>query len=117
MKSKLNLVVIEGLIMSGRDSNPNSNTPNVGGSGGVDCSQLSFNTYVSSPKAAALSQVTHGAILKIEIYRQSNTETVAVYLQGTIVGGIVDNASKLLRCLNAGFTFQATVTSKNGAQI
>lgn len=109
--------IIKGLIMSGRDSAPNSSMPSGGGSGGVDCTQLSFSTYISSPKPVVLSQVNQGTILRIEVYRQSSTETVAVYLQDTLVGGIVDNASKLLRCLNAGFTFQATVVSKNGAQI
>lgn len=103
--------------MSGRDSTPNTLAPTGGTSGGVDCSQLSFNTYISSPKPAAIPQITQGTILQIDIFRQGSTETVAVFLAGTPVGGIVDHAAKLLRCLNNGFSFIANVTSKNGAQI
>ena len=71
--------------MSGRDGTPNSHTPTGGTSGGVDCSQLSFDTYISSPKSAAIHQITTSTILQIDVYRQGNTETVAVFIAASLI--------------------------------
>lgn len=102
--------------MSGRDSTPDTRTP-TGGTGGVDCSQLRFNTYISSPKPTVLPQLNPGTILHVDVYKLGATETVAVFLNGTLAGGIVDQSARLFQCITSGFMFKATVVSKNGAQI
>lgn len=102
--------------MSGRDSTPDSNTP-TGGTGGVDCSQLRFNTFISSPKPAVLPQLNPGIVLNVDAYKLGATETVAVFWNGTLAGGIVDHSARLFQCITNGFMFKATVVSKNGAQV
>lgn len=102
--------------MSGRDSG-SSTSGNAGGAGGADCSQIRFDTFISSPLPSAIKQLQPGITLQIDVFRQNNIETVAVYLNGTAVGGIVDHSSRLLRCIKNGFSYEAFVLSKNGAQI
>lgn len=103
--------------MSGRDTG--SSTPgNAGGAaGGADCSQLRFDTFISSPLPSAINKLMPGVALPIDVFRQNSIETVAVYLNGTAVGGIVDHSSRLLKCITNGFSYEAIVLSKNGAQI
>lgn len=99
-----------------------SNGSRFGGGGAVRteiaCERLSFDTQLSSPKPAVVAQLKVDDVLAVEIDQQGPAQVVVIKLGNQIAGGITSpKMVRLLECLQAGSTYQATVTSISGGQV
>lgn len=78
-----------------------------------DCSKVSIYTNLNSPNPAVLNQLSVGTILAIEMEPQ--TGAVAAYYNNQIAGTITHSSLiQLIKCLEEGYSYKATVTSLNG---
>ncbi|MEX2411901.1 MAG: hypothetical protein WD607_11150 [Candidatus Paceibacterota bacterium] len=83
-------------------SDPDTDSP--------DCSEISFQTNLSSPDPDVLEEVTSGDILSISLASKSGP-LVAVHEKGT-VGSISHYLFKdIIDCIEAEHTFEAKVLS------
>lgn len=84
-----------------------SNDPDTGS---PDCSNISFQTNLSSPDPDVVEELSNGDILKISLSTKSGP-LIAVHDSG-IVGSISHYLFKDLKdCIEAGHTFEAKVLS------
>lgn len=78
--------------------------------GSPDCSEISFQTNLSSPDPDILEEVSNGDILSVSLTSDSGP-LVAVHEKGT-VGSISHYLFKDIKdCIEAGHTFEAKVLS------
>ncbi len=82
------------------------------------CSELEFETHLSSPQADAIEGVHPGELLPVAIDTRDGVRKVAVYREGDIAGTITaDRLPALLRCLQQGQAFVAEVIRVDGGAI
>lgn len=84
------------------------------GGGQTDCN-LEFETTLSSPNPAVVTRLFPGAVLAVEAL--DNPPRV-VAIDGTdIAGGIANQAAELVRCIQQGNRYGATVQTVNGGAV
>lgn len=81
------------------------------GSGGVDCSQLIFETVVGSPDPAVLADLVVGDVCDIVLVQNPTHIIVMTPVAGQVLGAIVNRWEELLGCLEKGVRFVAEVQS------
>lgn len=104
--------------MSG--NGPDIGTPNPPPNNGSDpCEQLSFDAHLASMNAAVVSTLNTGDVLPLQIQTQSSGLRAIVALSpgGQVAGSIAVRVSDLLRCIQQGHTYSATVLSANGGAV
>lgn len=92
---------------------------NAGAIGGriSNCGTLSFETHIHSPIPAELAKLKIGDVLDIAVSRIASTVTLQLLNQGSVVGGLIDRAPAIKRCIEKGFNYTATVRAINGAAV
>lgn len=84
----------------------------------IACERLSFDTQLSSPKPAVVALLKVDDVLAVDIDQQGPIQVVVIKHGNQIAGGITSpKMVRLLECLRAGSTYQATVTSISGGQV
>jgi hypothetical protein len=81
------------------------------GLGGVDCSQLIFETAVGSPDPAVLAQSAVGDVCDIVLMRNPTRIIVMTPVAGEVLGALVNRWEELLGCLEKGVQFVAEIKS------
>jgi hypothetical protein len=87
---------------------------------GTNCQRLSFRTAVASPQPQAVAAITVGEELDVVLRPGGGGVPPAVEVRrrnGTVVGGLIDRVTELLRCLQQGFSFIAEVLSVSGGAV
>lgn len=81
--------------------------------GGDSCEQLGFDTYLASPNPEVVSTLTVGDGLPLQIQPLSGglSAIAALSSGGQIAGSVATRVSELLRCIQAGHTYSATILS------
>lgn len=102
--------------MSGRDSSGPIHGGG-GSSGGTNCGDLAFRTFISSPRPSQVSQLNVGDVLDIDLLTQAGLNMVVVLNNGHPVGGIVHNQERIKDCLLKGFQFFARVDEISGGKV
>lgn len=104
--------------MSGNPSAPPPSRPGGGGGpDGTDCN-LDFRTQLASPVAAVIGALAVDEVLPIDLEDSGGVRVVvARTAAGSIAGSIVDNVGQLLRCIQKGNTYEATVQSVSGGAV
>lgn len=104
--------------MSGNPSAPPPIRP--GGGGGpdsVNC-DLRFRTQLASPVAAVVAGLVAGGDLVIDLEDSGGVQViVAKTTAGAIAGSIVDNVGQLIRCIQQGNTYAATIDAVAGGAV
>ena len=99
--------------MSGGGSGSSSYIPQREEGKKTKCNSLSFLTNLSSPVPAIINNLRTGAVLQIELDPRSGV--IGAYYHGRIAGTLTsDRIAELLRCMNDGYSYIATVQSING---
>lgn len=96
-----------------------------GGGGGawdmdydVSCSRLRFRTQIATPQAGAVQTLREGHVLGVGIMNIDGAQAVAVFKDGTLMGGLAGGlVTKLRECLLGGTFFKATVVTANGGHV
>jgi hypothetical protein len=92
--------------------------PSGSGDSGVDCRELRFETTVSSPQPAAVANLQADEVLTIGIEQQATNRMVAVRdSNGDLVGSLTDHLRELIRCIQEGVDYEATVLSIQGGAV
>lgn len=81
------------------------------GSGGTDCSQLAFETTVSSPDPAVLATLTVGDVCNVDLLQNPPRIAITARPNGEVLGGIGNRWEELMGCLSQGVQFVAEVRS------
>src|SRR5438094_9557184 len=98
--------------MSGHGGGPITHVPPV-----VPCDELEFDAYLQSPVAVQVAQLATRQVLEVELVRIADRPAVEARRNGQRVGYIVERLAQLIRCLQAGSSFRATVTSIRGGAV
>lgn len=101
--------------MSGSSSG-GSYSPTQGGDGGPDCLSLVLEVVLGSPVPAVVTTLVVGTELDVVLFEGPPRVIAAVTPGGATAGGI-DPFGRLLRCLQDGYEFSATVTSITGGAV
>lgn len=100
--------------------NPSSPPPRDGGGGGPranDC-DLKFRTTLASPVAAVVARLSAGDMLDLRLDDSSGTRVVvATTAAGHNAGSIVDHIRRLIRCIQEGNSYNATVRTVTGGAV
>ena len=103
--------------MSGSPSAPPPIRPGGGGPDGPNC-DLRFRTQLASPVAAVVGGLVAGGDLVIELEDAGGVQViVAKTTAGAIAGSIVDNVGQLIRCIQRGNTYGATIDAVVGGAV
>ncbi len=96
-----------------------SGSPGGGGGGGpitpsgTDCSRLIIRTPLSSPKPKVVAKLKKGD--QLEVVAQSAAGPAIVQTKkGEEAGSITSRLAELLRCIEEGYSYTATVISITG---
>lgn len=96
-----------------------------GGGGGawdmdydVSCSRLRFRTQIATPQAGVVQSLREGHVLGVGIVGVDGAPVVAVFRDGSLVGGLAGGlVTKLRECLLGGTFYKATVVTVNGGYV
>lgn len=81
------------------------------------CAALTFATQLASPQRKVVQKLEVGDDLEIQLVTEP-APAAAAYLEGALAGTIGGpRAPRLVECLEAGFSFIATVTAIHGGRI
>lgn len=103
--------------MSGGDPGPGPSGPGAASGARTNCESLAFETFLSSPKPAVVTQLNVGDVLDIAVQTSGGIETVAVLFNGQVAGGLVQNSDRIKACISQGFDYQADIRGIQGAQV
>jgi len=99
--------------MSSGGSGSSTNVPPRENGEKTKCDMLSFLTYLSSPVPSIIKRLKVGSVLEIEL--DPNTGVIGAYLNNKIAGSITSSRlAELLKCMNNGYVYIATVQSISG---
>lgn len=87
---------------------------------GTDCQRLRFETTVASPQPAAVAALSVNDELDVVLRPGSGNVPPVVEIRrrdGTVVGGLIDRVTEVLRCLQEGVSFVAEVLSISGGAV
>jgi hypothetical protein len=87
-----------------------------GGDGGLDCSAIKFDAFLSSVNPEVLQNVKEGDRLPIEL-RSDPRSLVVVLPDGRVLGAITRKVRELLRCIQQRVEFMATIKNINGGDV
>jgi hypothetical protein len=89
-----------------------------GGDPGVDCSALQFDASVSSPQPNAVAALQVGEVLTVNIEQPGGARMIALRrANNDLVGSLTDRVRELIRCIQEGVAFEATVLSIQGGAV
>lgn len=95
----------------------NSGPAGTGGTGsGADSCTLRFNTVLASPVPAEVATLSIGDVLVV-LLQDAPPAVTACQPDGTVVGGITQEAPRLRSCIQQGHTYEAVVLSINGGAV
>lgn len=100
--------------------NPSAPPPRGGGGGGPDGNDcdLRFRTPLASPVAAVVSTLGPGDVLDLRLDDTGGVRVVvAVTAGGDVAGSIVDHIRQLIRCIQEGNSYDATVHTVTGGAV
>lgn len=87
---------------------------------GTNCRRLRFRTAVASPQPPAVAAISVGEELDVVLRPGGGGVPPAVVVSrrdGTLVGGLIDRVTELLRCMQEDFTFIAEVLEVSGGVV
>jgi hypothetical protein len=87
-----------------------------GGDGGLDCSAIKFDAFLSSVDPEVVRDVEVGQVLPIEL-RTDPRSLVVVLPDGRVLGAITKKVRELLRCIQQQVEFTATIKNINGGDV
>lgn len=94
-----------------------------GGSGGFgsdydNCSDLTIETQIISPKENVIGQLTEGTVLDVSLLQEGAESTVALLYREQRVGGVLHALlSRLRECIANGTIYKAHVLSIDEGQV
>jgi hypothetical protein len=94
-----------------------------GGGGGFDppgssCADLEFDTQLSSPKPAVVTQLKVNDLLDVVTQVVAGATVVVALHKGQVAGGLASPLVQRLReCIDGGTAFTARVLSVNSGQV
>ncbi len=80
---------------------------------------FNFNTHILSPNSQIIPGLTVGDVLDVGIGNAPGGQAMIVITDasGATVGAIGDHVARMLSCLQAGFSYIATVVTINGGLV
>lgn len=92
--------------------------PSGGGDSGVDCRDLRFEATISSPQPTVVANLQVDEVLTVGIEQQATNRMIAVRRSnGDLVGSLTDHLRELIRCIQEGVNYEATVISIQGGAV
>lgn len=95
--------------MGGGDSYYGGDTGLGSSSRGPSCAALAFDAPVASPNPDVVATLNAGAACVIALEGKPAQLLVRVVRSGEILGGITEGWQDLVRCIGAGYEYQARV--------
>ena len=90
----------------------------IGGGGGFgdqpdECDEIQFETNLGSPVEEVVDDLDIGSELDLTLVEVNGIQRVVAQFEGDDVGAIIDRLEDLIRCLQMGADFGATVIAIN----
>lgn len=82
----------------------------------MDSCVLRFNTVLASPVPAEVARLSIGDVLVV-LLQDAPPAVTACQPNGTIVGGITQEAPRLRSCMQQGYMYEAVVLSISGGAV
>jgi hypothetical protein len=85
---------------------------------GVSCANLKFDAPVQSVDPGAVQQLAEGEDLAVRLGTADGASVVEIVTGGgDYVGALIDRIADLLRCIQDGYQYVATVVSIDGGDV
>lgn len=85
--------------------------------GPTDCGALDFETNLTGPDPDVVEGLEEGDVLDVSLLTTDGRRRVVALRDGDIAGAIVTHLTPLLRCLQEGFEFTASVVELDGGNV
>lgn len=81
------------------------------------CDRLAFEAAIMSPDPEVVRSLHKGDILLLALRQQKPGGTIVVLKDNLVAGSIIEHVTELVRCIQAGHSFEAKVLSISGGDV